>query len=138
FSVAAFSSSARWPSRLKSLLSSSKNTGFSGELRFKSSRDAEEIASVGTGSAGTRIGSSTGCGGAGGLPPGSPVFVVGGGGVGRATGGFFFPHAAVVSTHATATAISVRFIVAVLSVLTFRSLLRATAPNRAARCFPYA
>src|SRR3954454_6202568 len=66
FNSAALASSARWPSGLKSLLSNSKNTGFNGEFRFRSSSDAEEIASFGTGSGGTLVGSTAGFGGAGG------------------------------------------------------------------------
>src|SRR4051812_31588527 len=99
FSSAALSSRAFWPSRLRSLLSSSKKTGFSGELRFKSSSEADEIASFGTGSGGTTVGSGTGSGGVGGRF-GVAVPVVGGGGIaGRTTGGVFFPHARVVITH---------------------------------------
>src|SRR5262245_18668160 len=97
---AAVSSSVRCPSRVRSLLSSSKKTGFSGELRFKSSSDADAIASLGTGSGGTIVGSRTGVGGAGGRFAVVGSVVVGGGGVGRATGGAFLPHASVVvSTH---------------------------------------
>jgi hypothetical protein len=59
---------------------------------FKSSSDAEEIASSGTGSGGTMVGSATGSGGAGGRD-GAVGFAGGGGGAGRATGGFLPPQA---------------------------------------------
>src|SRR5438067_5652193 len=97
-----FSSPASWSSALcaaglRSLLSSSKNTGWSGEFRFKSSSDADEIASSRTGSGGTMAGSVTGSGGAGGRPGVEGAVVAGGGGVGRATGGVFLPHAAAIT-----------------------------------------
>src|SRR5688500_13978909 len=63
-----------------------------GELRFRSSSEADEIASSLTGSAGTIVGSATGSGGVGGC-----VAVVedggGGEGVGRAPGGRCAPQA---------------------------------------------
>src|SRR3954471_7678343 len=93
FSSEALSSSAFWFAALSSLLSSSKNTGFSGEFLFRSSSDADEIASSRTGSFGTAIGSETGTGGAGGRA-GVEGVAGGGGGIGRATGGVFLPHAA--------------------------------------------
>src|SRR5204862_3173899 len=65
----------------------------SGELLFRSSSDAAEIASSLTGSGGTMIGSTTGSGGAGGRD-GAAVFAGGtGGGIGRAIGGFLAPQA---------------------------------------------
>src|SRR5206468_9677003 len=70
FNVAALSSSARCASDDRSLLSKSKKTGLSGELRFRSSSDADEIASSRTGSGGTTVGSATGSGGAGGREAG--------------------------------------------------------------------
>src|SRR5262249_47620152 len=88
----AFSSRTLWLVGPRSLLSSSKNTGFSGELRLRSSSDADEIESSGTGSGGTIVGSRTGSGGVGrGFDAGC---VVAGGGIGRATGGGFFLHPA--------------------------------------------
>ena len=53
----------RLAARLSSELSSSKNTGFSGESRLRSSSDFEPTASSGSGSAARAIGSSTGSGG---------------------------------------------------------------------------
>src|SRR5579862_6864865 len=87
FKMAAFALSTAWPSALMSLLSRSKKTGFIGELRFRSSSDADEIGSSWTGSGGTTAGSATGSGGAGGRVAG--VVDAGGGGVGRTTGGGF-------------------------------------------------
>src|SRR5947199_2763655 len=84
--TAASASSTAWPAALTSALSSSKNNGLSGELRFRSSSEADAMASSRTGSGGTTVGSATGCGGAGGRVPGSVVVV--GGGCGRAIGGF--------------------------------------------------
>src|SRR6476469_2643601 len=69
-------------------LSYSKNTGFSGELRFKSSSDAVAIASSRSGSGGTVVGSGAGAGGAGGRVD-VPEGPAGGDGIGRATGGLF-------------------------------------------------
>ena len=79
-----------------SLLSSSKKTGFSGELRLRSSSDADAIASSRTGSGGTdrrlarpaRAAPAARGGGVAAALAGG-----GGGGVGRATGGCFLPHA---------------------------------------------
>jgi hypothetical protein len=51
-----------------------------------------EILSVGTGSGGTMVGSRTGCGGEGGVVEAVAVSAAGGG-VGRATGCCFLPHA---------------------------------------------
>jgi hypothetical protein len=65
----------------------------SGEFLFRSSIDADEIASSRTGSGGTTVGSATGSGGAGGRVG---VVVAVGGGAGRATGGAFLWHAAAV------------------------------------------
>src|SRR5262249_53590633 len=97
FSVAAFVSSAVLPSSVISLLSYSKNTGFSGELRFRSSSELDAMASSRSGSGGTSVGSRTGSGGpgtreaeAGGAEDGG-----GGGGI-LATGGFLAPQAAAV------------------------------------------
>src|SRR2546427_446134 len=78
---------------LRSLLSRSKYTGFSGEFLFRSSSEADEIASSRTGSGGTTVGSATGSGGVG-RREGAVVAVVVGGGAGRATGGAFLWHAA--------------------------------------------
>src|SRR5438128_10811756 len=87
FRTAASASSTAWPAALTSALSNSKNNGLSGELRFRSSSEADAMASSRAGSGGTTVGSATGCGGAGGRVPGA-VDVVGGGGCGRAIGGF--------------------------------------------------
>src|SRR5207253_5591987 len=73
-----------------------KNTGASGEFLFRSSSEADEMASSRTGSGGTIVGSLTGSGGAGGRP-GAAGAADGGGGAGRATGGVFLPHAAVIT-----------------------------------------
>jgi hypothetical protein len=69
----------------------------SGELRLRSSSDADEMESLGTGSAGTIVGSATGSGGAGGRVGVVDAVVAGGGGAGLVSGGVFFPHAAAVS-----------------------------------------
>src|SRR4051812_25705314 len=89
FSSAALASSAFCEAALRSLLSSSKYTGISGEFLFKSSSDADEIASSRTGSGGTTVGSLTGSGGAGGRVGLVDAVTGGGGGIGRATGGAF-------------------------------------------------
>src|SRR5215467_14595470 len=89
FSTPALSSRTFLPSGVISLLSSSKNTGFRGEFRFRSSSEADEIASLVTGSGGTGIGSSAGRGGVGVFePPPDPV-APGGGGICLVTGGTF-------------------------------------------------
>src|SRR5579872_4775946 len=98
----ASSVSARWASWVSSLLSYSKNAGFRGELRLRSSSDAEVIRSSRTGSGGTMVGSATGSGGAGGLAPGAPEPAAGGGGgAGRATGGFLARQAPITTVHST-------------------------------------
>src|SRR5712691_7964672 len=109
FNAEAFAFRTAWPSALTSLLSSSKNTGLSGELRLRSSSEADAMVSSLTGSGGTTMGSATGSGGAGGrAAEGAAAFaVVGGGGAGRATGAFLPPHAAAtsatkISTHCAA------------------------------------
>src|SRR5687768_5989878 len=102
--IAALSCNTRCPSALTSALSSKKNSGFSGESRFRSSSDLPAIESSDTGSGGTGIGSLTGCGGGGG-PVGPPV-AVGGGGIGRATAGCFFAHALIVNVISTARTIN--------------------------------
>src|SRR5216684_319368 len=99
---AAFSSSADLAALLISELSNSKNAGFSGELRFRSSSDVDEMASSRTGSGGTTMGSETGTGGAGGrgdTAASVPESV--GGGAGRAIGGFLPPHAATATVNAS-------------------------------------
>ena len=64
------------------------------------------------GSAGTGTGSFTGSGGPGGRDP--PVAPEGAGGVvGRATGGFFFPHALTIISATIATTTTVRLCVIV-------------------------
>src|SRR5215218_9069989 len=93
----ALSLSARWASALRSLLSNSKNAGFSGEVRFRSSRDDVAMRSSRIGSCGTIVGSATGSGGDGGRFVVSPPEPSGGGGAGRATGGFLPPHEATIS-----------------------------------------
>src|SRR5439155_23880121 len=103
FNVAALSSSARCASDDRSLLSKSKKTGLSGELRFRSSSDADEIASSRTGSGGTTVGSATGSGGAGGREAGVVVLGGAGGGIGRAIGVCFLAHAATLKTMSITT-----------------------------------
>src|SRR5437867_9372243 len=103
FRVAAFASSMLLPSALISELSYSKNTGFSGELRFKSSSDAEAMRSSFTGSGGTSVGSATGSGGAGGRAAATGGAGLFGGGAGRAMGGFLPPHAAASDTSTITT-----------------------------------
>src|SRR5581483_4269577 len=100
--TAALASSTARASAVRSLLSKSKNTGLSGELRLISSSDADEIASSATGSGGTTVGSATGSGGAGGRAADAAGAAAAGGGAGRATGGFLPPHAAA-STATTTT-----------------------------------
>ncbi len=65
FNTAALACSTCWPSALTSALSTSKNSGRSGESRFRSSSDREPMVSS-TGIGGTGTGSETGCGGSGG------------------------------------------------------------------------
>ena len=86
FSTAAFSCSTCWPSALTSELSSSKNTGWSGESRLRSSSDFEPIGVLGAASGGTGTGSVTGSAAAA-APAAVVVATAGGGGIGRATGG---------------------------------------------------
>src|SRR5262245_10453003 len=95
--TAALPSRTCWPSADRSLLSRSKKTGLSGELRFKSSSDADETASSRTGSGGTIAASRTASGGAVGLA-GAVLADGGGGTVGLAIGGFFLQSAAVTTT----------------------------------------
>src|SRR6266487_2131354 len=83
FSSPAFSSSVFCATGLNSSLSYSKKTGLSGEFLFRSSSDADVIASSRTGSGGTTVGSFTGSGGDGGR---AAVVEVEGGGAGRRTG----------------------------------------------------
>src|SRR5262245_1696037 len=98
--MVAFSSSTDFAGGPISSQSSSKITGFNGELRFKSSSDADEIRSSRTGSGGTMVGSLTGSGGAGGRVL-AAVFG-GGGGAALTTGGCFLPHpAATIAARAT-------------------------------------
>src|SRR5438093_7123665 len=95
FSTAAFSSSVFCAAPESWLLSNSNITGFSSELRLRSSSDADAIVSSRTGSDGTMVGSLTGSGGDGGRPVGED----GGGGIGRATGpGFLWQAATLIST----------------------------------------
>src|SRR5262245_3839280 len=93
----AFWSSAAWPSVEISALSSSKYTGFSGDVRFSSSSEAVETGSLVTGSGGTMAASFSGSAGVDGRaaptprPFAPPAFAPaapdgGAGGVGRATG----------------------------------------------------
>jgi hypothetical protein len=67
--------------------------------------------SLGTGSAGTTVGSATGSGGAGGRAGCVDAAVVGGGGAGLAKGGVFFPQAAAVSPNMTRTDAAVRIVI---------------------------
>ena len=88
--ASAFSSSTFCPAGLTSLLSSSKNTGFSGELRFEivERRRRNRIVAHRFGRNDRRFARPARAargGGAGAVP------VVGGGGAGRATGGAFLP-----------------------------------------------
>src|SRR4051812_45488938 len=76
-----------------SKLSSGKNTGWNGEFLLMTSRSPPTSgSSLMVGSGGTGVRSGTGVGGAGGGLPGV-VVVLGGGGSGLETGGFFLPHA---------------------------------------------
>ena len=97
FRTPAFSSSVFCASVVSSLLSSSKNTGLSGEFLFRSSSDADEIASSRTGSGGTMVGSgdrlTAARAAAAPCDEGSAAEVAG-----RATGGLFLWHAAAVIT----------------------------------------
>src|SRR5436190_8292621 len=104
-STDALASSAAWPFASTSALSYSKKTGWSGELRFRSSSDAEAMRSSRAGSGGTTVGSAAGSGGAGGRCAGAVV--AGGGGIGRATGGVFLPHPANITIERTNRAASV-------------------------------
>jgi hypothetical protein len=72
----------------------------SGDVRLRSSSEADEMSSFGTGSGGTMTGSATGVGGAGGRA-GVVSAVVIGGGAGRATGGVLLPHATVAAMRRT-------------------------------------
>src|SRR5260370_21901593 len=93
FNSAAFALSVVCPCALTSLLSSSKNSGCSGELRLMSSSEAERMASSFTGSGGTIDGSATGSGGAGGRVVELPPVAEGGGGTGRTFGAVVLLHA---------------------------------------------
>src|SRR5437899_1435664 len=97
FRTVAFSVNAVCAGVSSSALSRAKNTGLSGELRLRSSSDADEMESLGTGSGGTTVGSATGSGGAGGRAAAVDAAAGGGGGAGLVRGGVFFPHAAAVS-----------------------------------------
>src|SRR4051812_44374583 len=101
------------------MLSSSraKNTGWNGEFLFSVSISIDDSVSEAMGSEGTGTGSRTGSGGVGGLEP--PAEVAGGGETGgRATGGFFFPHAPVTTSavNARTTTIRLCFIVSAFSL----------------------
>src|SRR5262245_36057261 len=98
FSSAALASRTERPSSVISLLSYSKNSGFSGEVRLMSSSYPDSMLSSLTGSGGTIVGSATGSGGDGGRDA-DPV--VPGGGAGRGTGAFFPPHAMAATANAT-------------------------------------
>src|SRR5438552_16993642 len=96
FRTVAFSVNAVCAGVSSSALSRAKNAGLSGELRLRSSSEADEMESLGTGSGGTTVGSATGSGGAGGRVAAADA-VVTGGGAGRATGGVFLPQPTAVS-----------------------------------------
>src|SRR5262249_29617015 len=84
----------------------------------------EDSVSEAIGSAGTGTGSRTGSGGPGGRDP--LVEPVGGGGlVGRATGGFFFPHAPEIISATIITATTVRFCFIVSLILVLSAFLSA-------------
>src|SRR5262245_50775840 len=99
----------RWPSADRSLLSRSKKTGLSGELRFRSSSEADETDSSRTGSGGTIAASRTASGGAVGRAPVSFPADGGGGAVGLAIGGFFLQSAAVITTIISSAATQIPF-----------------------------
>src|SRR4029453_19103343 len=104
FRASALAARIPLPSLVISLLSYKKNTGLIGELRLRSSSEADAILSSRTGSGGRTVGSGTGSGAAGGgaaaaAAPGP----VGGGGAARATGGVFLPHAATPAARTTRT-----------------------------------
>src|SRR5262249_58219764 len=80
-------------------------TGFNGEVRLRSSSDADETdSSRTTGSGGTMVASRTGSGGAG---RGVVSVATGGGGAdGLAIGAFFLPHAVAASTTVSSMAVT--------------------------------
>src|SRR6185295_19349473 len=96
----------------------SKKTGLNGELRLRSSSDADAIASSRTGSGGTIVGSATGSGGAGGREPVVELAPGGGGGSGRATGAGFLPHAATLITRSSSSAAPLVRVIVVSTILT--------------------
>src|SRR5580704_6350021 len=110
FRTAALASRTPGASPAISLLSYSKNTGLSGELRLMSSSEADAMRSSRSGSGGTMVGSATGSGGAGGRPPvdGDEGGAAPGGGIARATGGFLPPHAEATTVNTTRTASAAR------------------------------
>src|SRR5436190_7324606 len=107
-----------WPAASMSSSSKAKNTGSNGEFLFSVSMSIDDSVSEAIGSDGTATGSCTGSGGAGARDP--PVEVDGGGETGgRATGGFFLPHAPVSISAIIATTTTVRlcFIVSAFSLV---------------------
>src|SRR5580692_2415284 len=109
FRTAALASRTPGASPAISLLSYSKNTGLSGELRLMSSSVADAMRSSRSGSGGTMVGSATGSGGAGGRAADDGVEGAGaGGGIARATGGFFLPHAETATVNTTRTSSAAR------------------------------
>src|SRR5688572_2098005 len=92
FRISALALSACCPLPSTSELSKAKKTGWNGEFLLIWSMSRLASVSSTTGSGGTGVGSATGSGGEGGrVVPDAPAT---GGGVGRATGGCFFAHAA--------------------------------------------
>src|SRR5882672_4210217 len=91
-----------WPAASITSSSYAKKTGWKGEFLLSVSMSVDDRLSDAIGSAGTGTASRTGSGGPGGRPE-VVELVAGGGLVGRATGGFFFPHA---PTSASATIIA--------------------------------
>src|SRR5688572_28810766 len=89
FSTSAFSAAVARPASSSSALSTPKNTGFSGELRLRSSSVRLEIPSSASGCCGTGSASSTRCGGGAGggvvIDGGAPTD---GGGAGARIGGW--------------------------------------------------
>src|SRR4029453_16141194 len=90
-------------------LSYSKKTGLSGEFLFKSSSEADAIASSRTGSGGTMGGAGAGGGGRGGA--GAVEEGIDAGVAGRATGALFLWHAAEVITASANIPTAIRLIV---------------------------
>src|SRR5688572_29749580 len=118
FSTSAFSAAVARPASSSSALSTPKNTGFSGELRLRSSRVRLEIPSSASGCCGTGSASSTRCGGG----AGGGVVIAGGaatdgGGAGARTGGWRRLQADTATSRTITTTVS-------LNVMRMRLLIR--------------